>query len=276
MHRPGSRNPLSAAPAHHHTLPMDWIAIISGFGIGAIVGMTGVGGGSLMTPLLIGVFKLNPAVAIGTDLWFAALTKVGGSVAHHRHGHVDYRITGLLLAGSLPAALATVALMHFTGITKGWASALTFSLGIALLLTAVTVAYKQLWHALGLRLERWLPERRRNALTVASGALLGVLVSLSSIGAGAIGATLILLLYPRLPAQRLVGTDIAHAVPLTLVAGIGHATLGHVDWALLAALLVGSLPGIWLGARLTRSMPERLVRTLLCLSLVTAGLKVIH
>ncbi len=255
---------------------MDWIAVVSGFGIGAIVGMTGVGGGSLMTPLLIGVFRLNPAVAIGTDLWFAAITKSGGAWAHHRHGHVDYRITGLMLAGSIPASIATVALMHATGVTKGWASALTFSLGIALLLTAVVVAFKTSWHALALRLEHWLPERRKTALTVASGVLLGVLVSLSSIGAGAVGATLILLLYPRLPAHRLVGTDIAHAVPLTLVAGIGHATLGHVEWGLLTALLVGSLPGIWLGAHLTRLLPERGVRTLLCLSLVTAGLKVIH
>jgi uncharacterized protein len=254
---------------------MDPIAILSGFAVGAIVGMTGVGGGSLMTPLLIGVFKLHPAVAIGTDLWFAALTKTGGAVAHARHGHVDWRITRLLLAGSLPAALATIALMHATGITKGWAAALTFSLGIALLLTAVVVAFKKTWQAVGLRLERWLPESRKAPLTVASGVVLGVLVTLSSIGAGALGATLILLLYPRLAAHRLVGTDIAHAVPLTLVAGIGHATLGHVDWALLAALLVGSLPGIWLGAQLTRRMPERVVRGLLCISLVTAGVKVI-
>jgi uncharacterized membrane protein YfcA len=255
---------------------MDGWAILSGFAVGAIVGMTGVGGGSLMTPLLIGVFKLHPAVAIGTDLWFAAVTKTSGAVAHHRHGHVDRRITLLLLAGSIPAALATVALMHLTGLTKCWASALTFSLGIALLLTAVTVAYRKAWHAVGLRLERWLPESRKTALTVAAGVLLGVLVSLTSIGAGAVGATLILLLYPRLPAQRLVGTDIAHAVPLTLVAGIGHATLGNVDWSLLGALLIGSLPGIWIGAQLTKSMPEKLVRALLCTALVAAGLKVIH
>lgn len=255
---------------------MDWIAVISGFGVGAIVGMTGVGGGSLMTPLLISVFKLNPAVAIGTDLWFAALTKISGSVAHQRQGNVDYRIAGLLLAGSIPATLAMIGLMHATGITKGWASALTLSLGIALLLTAVTVAYKQAWHRVALKLQRWLPEHRKPALTVAAGAILGVLVSLSSIGAGAIGATLILFLYPRLEARRLVGTDIAHAVPLTLVAGIGHASLGHVDWPLLVALLMGSVPGIWIGAQLTRRMPDRLVRGLLCVSLVTAGLKVIH
>ena len=254
---------------------MDWIAILSGFGVGAIVGLTGVGGGSLMTPLLLTVFKLNPAVAIGTDLWFACITKTAGSAAHHQAGHVEWRITALLLAGSIPASLATVALMHWTGLTKGWASALTFSLGIALLLTAVTVAYKQVWHALGLRLERWVPPSRKPGLTVACGLILGVLVSLSSIGAGAIGATMIMLLYPRLESRRVVGTDIAHAVPLTLVAGIGHATLGHVDWTLLGALLIGSIPGIWIGAQLTRKMPETLVRTLLCVALVTAGLKVI-
>jgi uncharacterized protein len=255
---------------------MDLIAIVSGFGIGAIVGMTGVGGGSLMTPLLLSVFKLNPAVAIGTDLWFACITKVAGSASHHMSGHVNWRITALLLAGSIPASLATVALMHQTGITKGWASALTFSLGIALLLTAVTVAYKQAWHAVGLRLEAWLPEKRKLPLTVLCGLILGVLVSLSSIGAGAIGATLIMLLYPRLPSHKIVGTDIAHAVPLTLVAGIGHATLGHVDWVLLGSLLIGSIPGIWIGSQLTRKMPEKIVRTLLCLALVTAGLKVIN
>ena len=254
---------------------MDSIAILCGFAVGAIVGMTGVGGGSLMTPLLIGVFKLHPALAIGTDLWFAALTKTGGAVAHARHGHVDWRITRLLLIGSLPAAVATIALMHYTGLTKAWAHALTLSLGIALLLTAVVVAYREAWSVVGLKLERWLPAARKPALTMAVGVVLGVLVTLSSIGAGALGATLILLLYPRIEARRLVGTDIAHAVPLTLVAGIGHATLGHIDWALLGALLIGSLPGIWLGAQLTRRMPDRLVRGLLCVSLVTAGLKVI-
>jgi uncharacterized protein len=254
---------------------MDLLAVLSGFGVGLIVGLTGVGGGSLMTPLLMGVFALPPAVAIGTDLWFAGLTKAGGSWAHHRLGHVDYRVTKLLLAGSLPATVATIGLMHITGITKTWGSALTITLGIALLLTALSVAYKPVWNRLGLRLEAWLPPARRDALTVASGVLLGVLVSLSSIGAGAIGATLLLLLYPRLAAHRIVGTDIAHAVPLTLLAGIGHASLGNVEWLLLATLLLGSLPGIWLGARLTRAMPERLVRGVLCLSLVGAGIKVL-
>lgn len=255
---------------------MDFTASISGFGVGAIVGMTGVGGGSLMTPLLLSVYKLNPAVAIGTDLWFAAITKTAGSVSHHQSGHVTWRIAALLMAGSLPAAVGTLAVMHSAGAIKGGASLLTFSLGVALLLTAVAVAYQKSWHAVGLRLERWITPSRQPALTVTCGALLGVLVSVSSIGAGAIGATLIMLLYPRLAAHRVVGTDIAHAVPLTLVAGIGYAALGHVDWELLGALLLGSIPGIWLGAQLTRVLPERWVRGLLCAALVTAGLKVIH
>ncbi len=254
---------------------LDLIAVLSGFGVGAIVGLTGVGGGSLMTPLLLQVFKLNPAVAIGTDLWFAAVTKMSGSVAHHRQGHVNYPILWLLLAGSIPACLATLYLMHTTGVTKGWASALTFYLGIALLLTAITVAFKEVWQTVGVWLERWIPERRKPAFTVAAGVILGVLVTLTSIGAGAVGATLILLLYPRIETRKLVGTDIAHAVPLTLVAGIGHAALGNVNWGLLGALLIGSIPGIWIGAQLTRKLPDKLVRTLLCVSLVMAGIKVI-
>jgi uncharacterized protein len=255
---------------------MDGWAVLSGLGVGVIVGLTGVGGGSLMTPLLITVFRLHPAVAIGTDLCFAAITKSGGAAAHQRHGHVDARITGLLLAGSLPAALGTLAWLHFSGAGKMSPGVLTTALGIALLLTAVTVAYKSAWHRVGQRLQPWIGGARLAPLTVACGVTLGVLVSLSSIGAGALGATMIMLLYPQLPTQRLVGTDIAHAVPLTLVAGVGHAWLGNVDWQLLLWLLLGSLPGIWLGAQLTRRLPEQLVRGLLCAALLGAGLKVIH
>lgn len=255
---------------------MDMPAILSGFGVGAIVGLTGVGGGSLMTPLLMGAFGLPAARAIGTDLWFAAVTKSGGAWAHHRHGHVDYRITGHLLAGSLPAAAATIAWLYFSDSAKREGGMLMTVLGVALLLTAMTLVCRRAWVRLALHLDRRIPVARKPLLTVLAGGLLGILVSLTSIGAGALGAALILLLYPHLPAQRLVGTDIAHAVPLTLVAGLGHASLGHVDWNLLAALLVGSLPGIWLGARLSGVLPQAWVRTLLCVSLFTAGLKVIH
>lgn len=254
---------------------MDIWAVLLGFMVGGVVGMTGVGGGSLMTPMLIGVFRLSPALAIGTDLWFAALTKSGGSVAHAKLGHVQWRIVGLTLAGSLPAALLTLGWLKAHGDGTPPGSMLTASLGIALLLTALTVFYRRAWSALGLRIERHLSPRRRDGLTFLAGLLLGVLVTLSSIGAGAIGATLILLLYPRLPAQQVVGTDIAHAVPLTLLAGIGYAWLGLVDWGLLAALLIGSLPGIWLGSRATRLLPEHWVRVLLCGSLLGAGVKVL-
>jgi hypothetical protein len=171
--------------------------------------------------------------------------------------------------------VATIGWMHLADGAPGWNRALTVALGVGLLLTALSVALRRTWTAIGLRLERWLPAPRRDTLTVVAGVLLGVLVSLSSIGAGALGATLLLLLHPRLSAQRIVGTDIAHAVPLALVAGIGHASLGHVDWSLLGTLLVGSLPGIWLGARVTRLLPERWVRSALCLSLTAAGVKVL-
>ena len=255
---------------------MDWLAVASGFVIGAIVGLTGVGGGSLMTPLLMGVFHLSAPVAIGTDLWFAAITKTNGTVAHQRQGHVDYGIVAWMLLGSIPATVVTIMLMRYTGMTKGVSHLMMQVLGVALLMTAAAVACRPFCHALGLKLDALLTTSRRRVLTVLAGLLLGVLVSLSSIGAGAIGATLTLVLYPRLPIQRLIGTDIAHAAVLTLVAGLGHAALGNVDWLLLASLLVGSLPGIWLGARLIRSLPDKVTRGLLCASLVTAGLRVIH
>lgn len=246
-----------------------------GFAAGVLIGSTGVGAGSLMTPLLLGAFRLDLPVAIGTDLWFAALTKITGAAAHHRHGHVDWRIAALMLAGSLPAALVTLGVMHAAGIGRAGYGALGVALGVALLLTAAAVASRHFWQAFALRLDGRIPEARKPVFTVVLGAALGVLVTLSSVGAGAIGSTVILLLYPRLSAKRLVGTDIAHAVPLTLVAGIGHAALGHVDWPLVFALLLGSVPGIWLGARLTRVLPERLTRILLSATLFLAGVKVI-
>lgn len=254
---------------------LDWTAIAAGAGVGLIVGLTGVGGGSLMTPLLISVFHLDKAVAIGTDLWFAGLTKVSGSIAHHREGHVDYHITKKLLLGSIPATILTMAYMHVEGISKSGDSVLAYALGIALLLTAVTVAFRPLWFKVGIWLERYITRERRPVLTVMCGAVLGVLVSLSSIGAGALGATMILLLYPRLDMKRLVGTDIAHAVPLTIVAGIGHASLGNVHWMLLIELLAGSLPGIWVGAKLTKHLPDTITRFALCACLVVAARKVL-
>lgn len=255
-------------------MTFEWTAVLAGAGVGLIVGLTGVGGGSLMTPLLISVFGLDKAVAIGTDLWFAGMTKVSGSIAHHREDHVDYHITKRLLLGSIPATIATMVYMHVQGIHKSGQNMLAFALGIALLLTAVTVAFRPVWFRVGIWLERWITRDNRTVLTVLCGAILGVLVSLSSIGAGALGATMILLLYPRLDMKRLVGSDIAHAVPLTIVAGIGHATLGNVDWPLLIELLMGSIPGIWVGAKLTKHLPETITRFALCICLVLAAKKI--
>ena len=254
---------------------LDWTAVAAGAGVGSIVGLTGVGGGSLMTPLLISVFGLDKAIAIGTDLWFAGLTKVSGSVAHHNENHVDYHIVKKLLMGSIPMTVLTMTFMHVVGIKKSGDSTLAYALGVALLLTALTVAFRPVWYSVGIWLERWITRERRPALTVLCGAILGVLVSLSSIGAGALGATMILLLYPRLDMKRLVGSDIAHAVPLTIVAGIGHASLGNVNWMLLIELLMGSIPGIWVGAKLTKHLPETITRFALCACLVLAAKKVL-
>jgi uncharacterized membrane protein YfcA len=254
---------------------IDWTAIAAGAGVGLIVGVTGVGGGSLMTPLLISVFNLEKAVAIGTDLWFAGLTKVSGSIAHHREDHVDYHIVKKLLLGSIPMTIATMVYMHLVGLSRRSDSTLAYALGVALVLTAITVAFRPLWFKVGIWLEKYITRERRPYLTVLCGAILGVLVSLSSVGAGALGATMILLLYPRLDMKRLVGSDIAHAVPLTIVAGIGHASLGNVHWALLLELLLGSLPGIWIGAKLTKHLPETITRFALCICLLLAAKKIL-
>ncbi len=238
---------------------------------GVVIGATGVGAGALMTPLLLQGFGLALPLAVGTDLWFAALTKVSGSVAHHRRGHVEHRIVALLLAGSVPAALLTLAALH-----AGWiprSGSMGPALGVALVLTAALVLARGAWQRLAARLQ-W-GARRRAVLTVLLGAAIGVLVTLSSVGAGAIGSSVIVLLYPELPARKLIGTDIAHAVPLTLIAGIGHALLGHVDWALLGALLLGSVPGIWIGTRLCSALPERASRVGVSAALLLAGLKLI-
>lgn len=257
-------------------MTFDWLVVVAGAGVGLIVGVTGVGGGSLMTPLLVTVFGLDKAIAIGTDLWFAGLTKVSGSVAHHHENHIDYHITKKLLWGSIPATVVTMLYMHAVGIGRSKDSPLVYALGIALVLTAITVAFRPIWFRVGLRLERYITRERRPALTVLCGALLGTLVSLSSVGAGALGATLILLLYPRLDMKRLVGTDIAHAVPLTIVAGMGHASMGNVNWVFLVELLIGSIPGIWMGAKLTKQLPEKITRFALCACLLFAAQKMLN
>jgi uncharacterized membrane protein YfcA len=255
---------------------MDFVYALSGFAVGAIVGLTGVGGGSLMTPLLVLFFGVAPATAVGTDLLYAALTKAGGVVVHSRRRHVRWDIVGRLAAGSIPGALLTIGVLTLARIDHAVLGRIvTHSLGVALLLTACAILAKpwiQRWGRLasGAWRERWI-----GPLTVVVGLLLGVLVTLSSVGAGALGVAALFFLYPRLSTVEIVGSDIAHAVPLTLVAGLGHAHLGTVDWGLLGSLLVGSLPGIWLGSTLSSRVPDRLLRSGLASLLVVIGGKLV-
>ncbi len=259
----------------------DFAFVFAGFAVGLVVGLTGVGGGSLMTPLLIFVFGVKPHLAIGTDLLFAAFTKMGGTVGLARARVVDWRIVGRVAAGSIPASLATLYLLQRLGPANPQTQTLmTTTLGLALLLTATATFYKVLrGKALPASIS---PEQiaqatraRHWALPVLFGAVVGTLVTLTSVGAGAIGVIVLMLLYPTLPLPRIVAADIAHAVPLTLVAGLGHASIGSVDWPLLLKLLAGSLPGIWLGSQLMRKTPERVIRSILSVLLAYAGAKLI-
>jgi uncharacterized protein len=255
--------------------------IIAGFGVGVIVGLTGVGGGSLMTPILIFFFGVKPYMAVGTDLLFAAFTKMGGTLSLARQRLVPWRVVGQLCAGSLPASVLTLGVLHQLGpASEGVQKIMTTTLGVALLLTACAMLYKavrgkQLPRSLAPEALAAAEKPRHWALPVMFGALIGTLVTLTSVGAGAIGVTVLLVLFPLLPLPRIVAADIAYAVPLTLVAGLGHASLGSVDWPLLAKLLTGSLPGIWLGAKLMRHTPERVVRSLLSVLLAWAGTKLV-
>lgn len=250
---------------------MDWLTTLSGFLVGFVVGVTGVGGGSLMTPLLVLVFGIAPVTAVGTDLLFASLTKAGGAWAHARRGNIDWGVVGWLAAGSVPASCITLVLLHFLVPHPDKLSAVvSVALGVALLFTAGALVFRETLHVWAER-RAWASVDRRSTTrrTLIVGAVLGVLVTTSSVGAGALGVTALFFLYPGLAAARIVGTDIAHAVPLTLIAGMGHA--GAVDWRLLGSLLFGSLPGIWLGSSLGRKIPERVLRTALAAMLVLIG-----
>ena len=245
---------------------------LSGLAVGLLVGFTGVGGGALMTPLLVLLFGVHPTTAVGTDLLYAGLTKISGSLVHNLNGAVDWRVTRRLASGSVPAAaLSLIALSHFGKDAQATGDVITTILGFALLLTALAILFR-----------RWILERAANLFqhssegpislfTVLLGAALGVLVSISSVGAGAIGVTALLILYPRMPTVKIVGSDIAHAVPLTLVAGAGHWWLGSVDWTLLLSLLIGSIPGIAVGSHFASRVPERVLRPLLAGTLAVVG-----
>jgi uncharacterized membrane protein YfcA len=259
----------------------DLAFIFAGFLVGMVVGLTGVGGGSLMTPILIFFFDVKPYLAVGTDLLFAAFTKMGGTIKLARARIIDWRVVWHLSAGSIPAALATLFVLKEVGPANPATQGLmTTTLGLALLLTAAATFYKAVRGrvspatvASGQAAKAATP--RHWSLPLLFGALIGVMVTLTSVGAGAIGVTVLMILYPLLPLPRIVAADIAYAVPLTLVAGLGHASMGSVDWPLLTKLLAGSIPGIWIGSHLMSRIPERLIRSFLSMLLAYAGVKLI-
>jgi uncharacterized protein len=252
---------------------VDLLYSISGFCVSLLVGMTGVGGGSLMTPLLVLLFGIHPATAVGTDLLYAAATKSAGTLVHGLNRSIDWRIVGRLATGSVPITVLTLLALSGFGIYSDAARGLiTGVLSGALAATAAVLIFRKQILAFYAAHVGKLAPRQTAFLTVLVGAALGLLVSISSVGAGALGATAIIFLYPRLQTARLVGTDIAHAVPLTLVAGIGHWMLGSIDWHLLGALLAGSLPGIVIGSYFSVRVPDAVLRfTLAATLLLVAG-----
>ena len=255
---------------------IDPLYVTSGFGVGLLVGMTGVGGGSLMTPLLILLFGVHPATAVGTDLLYAAATKAGGSAVHGWARSIHWPAVIRLGSGSIPASIVTLVVLwqlHLDGATAR--SLVNVVLCFALLLTAASLIFrKAIMESFRWRLQQLDTETSARA-TVLVGAALGVLVSISSVGAGAVGVTALLLLYPQLPMARIVGSDIAHAVPLTLIAGIGHWAMGAVDWPLLGVLLTGSLPGIVIGSYFATRVPETALRLLLAVTLIVVAGKLV-
>jgi hypothetical protein len=247
---------------------IDPLYALSGFAVGMLVGMTGVGGGSLMTPLLILLFGIHPATAVGTDLLYAAATKTGGSLVHGWARSIDWRVVRRLATGSLPATVLTLTVLsHFNLNGEAARGLITLVLSIALFATAFVLVFGGPLVAMYRARVVELDPKRTAAVTVLVGVVLGVLVTISSVGAGAIGVVVLVLLYPQLPMAKIVGSDIAHAVPLTLVAGLGHWMMGSVDWHIIASLLVGSLPGIFLGSYFAIRIPERALQLVLAATL---------
>ena len=249
---------------------------LSGFLVGLLVGLTGVGGGSLMTPLLVLIFGVQATTAVGTDLLYAAVTKSGGTVVHHRRGTIDWRVTRRLATGSAPAAIITLTVLFKLGLRGGSSPPLiTIVLACGLILTAICVISHRRLRMLTATRGSGPDPRRVAVLTMIAGVILGVLVTLSSVGAGAIGMTALVLLYPRIPIAKLVGSDIAHAVPLTLIGGVGHWLLGSVNWPLLSSLLIGSLPGIYVGSHLAARVPDKILRPVLATTLLLVGIRML-
>ncbi len=251
--------------------------VVSGFAVGMLVGLTGVGGGSLMTPLLTLLFGINPTVAVGTDLAFASITKSAGTIAHRVRNTVHWDIVRRLCVGALPAALlATLALKYYGALDKHIGQIIRYTIAFSVLLTVVAIIFRgrmQAW--MNAHPDRQLHGRAQLAATIVAGAVIGTLVTVSSIGAGAVGATILVLLYPNLKPAEIAGTDIAYAVPLTAIAAFGHWWLGSINWELLGMLLIGSLPGITIGSLAARAVPEKFLRGLLATTLTGVAAKLV-
>jgi len=256
---------------------IDPLYSLSGFAVGVLVGMTGVGGGALMTPILIMLFGIHPATAVGTDLLYAAATKTGGSLVHGFARSIDWRVVGRLATGSVPATVVTLgALSHFNLSGDAARNLITLVLSVALFATALVLVFGGAIVAAYRARVSELDPQRTAVNTILVGALLGVLVSISSVGAGAIGVVALIMLYPQLPMARIVGSDIAHAVPLTLIAGTGHWLMGSVDWHIMGSLLVGSLPGIFVGSYFAIRIPERALRFVLATTLFVVASRIAY
>jgi uncharacterized protein len=245
---------------------------IAGLFVGALVGVTGVGGGSLMTPILILLFGVPPATAVGTDLLFAAATNTIGSLVHGLNRTIAWHVVRRLALGSIPATALTLIVLASLHVDAGGARRLiTAVLSMALVLTAAVLIARGRIYDLYARRVASLDDRLIARLTVVTGAALGVMVTISSIGAGAIGVTALVLLYPRISTARIVGSDIAHAVPLTLIAGLGHGAMGSLDVHTLTSLLIGSIPGILFGSLISSRVPDAAVRYVLAIVLILVG-----
>ncbi|MCZ6804954.1 MAG: sulfite exporter TauE/SafE family protein [Proteobacteria bacterium] len=254
--------------------------IISGFIVGFIVGMTGVGGGSLMTPILVLKFGISPAIAVGTDLLYAAITKSGGVFVHNKRGNIQWKIVGLLSLGSIPAAICSIFIikkLDANGIN--YDDLIMTTLSIALILTALFLMTKDFLHKLSEKEQfdaiKIIHRKLRTPVTIFAGVLIGTLVTISSVGAGVIGAAFLFFLYPRFKAIQIVATDLAHAIPITAIAGIGHAHIGTVNYILLGSLLIGSLPGIYLGSHFGTFLPDKIMRPFLASMLLVIGIRLV-
>jgi len=258
---------------------LDAMLVAAGAVTGLVVGMTGVGGGALMTPLLLLVFGVAPLTAVGTDLWFAALTKLAAAGVHQRYALIDWPVAGRLWMGSLPAAACTLIGLRMLHAQPGATAAVTGAIGVAVFLTALGLLFNKRLYVLGARVLKFRASRveaMQQPATVVAGIVLGIAVTLTSVGAGALGAVFLAWLYPmRLPPPRLIATDIAHAIPLAILAGAGHAAMGNVDVPLLLNLLAGSVPAVIVGALLSARLPHAPLRAMLALVLSVVAVKLI-